>query len=138
MMNFRYPEYLWGFLLLLIPLFIHLLRFRKQQVLRFPGVYKLISLLKETQSTRNLNYYLLLANRLLLFTALILAFAQPSCRSQSAQGHSQFSSVGVLWDVSPSMFQADANGQIPIENAKKNALKWLKTIPESASIYWID
>ncbi len=138
MMNFRYPEYLWGFLLLLIPLLIHLLRFRKQQVLRFPGVYKLISLLKETQSTRNLNYYLLLANRLLLFTALILAFAQPSCRSQSAKGHSQFPSVGVLWDVSPSMFQADANGQIPIENAKKNTLKWLKTIPELATIYWID
>ena len=138
MMYFRYPEYLWGFLLLLIPLLIHLLRFRKQQVLRFPGVYRLISLLKETQSTRNLNYYLLLANRLLLFTTLVLAFAQPSCHSQLAEDNSQFSTVGVLWDVSPSMFETDAKGQIPIENAKKNALKWLKSIPESASIYWVD
>jgi hypothetical protein len=101
-------------------LLIHLLRFRKQQVLRFPGVYRLISLLKETQSTRNLNYYLLLANRLLLFTTLVLAFAQPSCHSQSAEDNSQFSTVGVLWDVSPSMFETDAKGQIPIENAKKN------------------
>lgn len=138
MMSFRYPEYLWGLLLLLIPLLIHLLRFRKQRVLRFPGVYRLVSLLKETQSTRKFNYYLLLANRLLLFTAIIMAFAQPTCKSQNDTISANEPSVGIIWDASPSMWEVDSKGVIPAERAKKSALKWLKMLPEAASIYWLD
>jgi len=138
MISFGYPEYLWGFLLLLIPILIHLLRFRKQQVLKFPGVYRLISLLKETQSTRKFNYYILLTNRLLLFSALVMAFAQPSCQSQSDSIPSNEPSVGIIWDATPSMWEADANGVIPAERAKNSVLKWLKMLPESASIYWLD
>ncbi len=138
MMSFRYPEYLWGFLLLLIPLLIHLLRFRKQQVLKFPGVYRLVSILRETQSTRKVNYYLLLANRLLLFLAVIMAFAQPTCKSPNHSISTNEPSVGIIWDASPSMWEIDAKGIIPAERAKKAALKWLKMLPEEAPIYWID
>jgi len=136
MMSFRYPEYLWGLLLLLVPILIHLLRFRKQQVKKFPGVFRLVALLKETQSKQNLKHYILLLNRLLLLIALVMAFAQPSC--QKEKGINPHTNIGVLWDASPSMWEPGAKGEVPIETAKIATLKWLKSLPESASIFWLD
>ena len=138
MMRFQHPEYAWVFLLLLVPLLVHLLRFRKQQTRYFPGVFRLVSLLKETQSTNKIKHYLLLANRLLLVFALAWIFAQPTCQNVSTNSDSQTANLGVIWDASPSMWEADALGQIPIERAKIQALNWLKQLPETRTIYWVD
>ncbi len=137
-MQFRYPEYSWTFLLLLIPVLIHVLRFRKQQVRYFPGVFRLVSLLKETKSTRNIKQYLLLLNRLLLVFLIAWSFSQPSCSSQDFKLKADDPQLGILWDASPSMWEADAKGLIPVELAKKSALINLKSLPENAQIYWID
>ena len=136
MVSFRYPEYLWGLLLLLVPILIHLLRFRRQQIKHFPGVFRLIALLKETQSTRNLKHYLLLLNRLLLLFALVMVFAQPTCNNKI--GTNSNLNLGIIWDASPSMWAPAENGEIPIEVAKIATLKWLKSLPESAFVFWLD
>lgn len=138
MMRFQHPEFAWVFLLLLVPILVHLLRFRKQQTRYFPGVFRLISLLKETQSTNKIKYYLLLANRLLLVFALAWVFAQPTCQNIPSNSANETTSLGVIWDASPSMWEADALGQVPIERAKIQALNWLKQLPETSSIYWVD
>ncbi len=136
MVSFRYPEYLWGLLLLMVPILIHLLRFRRQQIKHFPGVFRLIALLKETQSTRNLKHYLLLLNRLLLLFALVMVFAQPTCNDKI--GTNSNLNLGIIWDASPSMWAPAENGEIPIEVAKIATLKWLKSLPESAFVFWLD
>ncbi len=137
-MQFRYPEYSWAFLLLVIPILIHLLRFRKQQVRYFPGVFRLVSLLKETKSTRNIKQYLLLLNRLLLVFLIAWSFSQPSCTPQKINPKAHDRDWGIIWDASPSMWEPDANGLIPIELAKKSALSRLKSLPENTRFYWVD
>lgn len=138
MMRFQHPEFAWVFLLLLVPILVHLLRFRKQQTRYFPGVFRLVSLLKETQSTNKVKHYLLLLNRLLLVFALAWVFAQPTCQNPRTNPDGQKVNLGVIWDASPSMWEADALGQVPIERAKIQALNWLKQLPETQSIYWVD
>jgi hypothetical protein len=80
----------------------------------------------------------LLANRLLLVFALAWVFAQPTCQNVSTDSNSQTANLGVIWDASPSMWEADALGQVPIERAKIQALNWLKQLPETRTIYWVD
>lgn len=134
-MHFKYPEHTWIFLLLLIPVLIHLLRFRKQKKLLFPGVFRLVSLLKETQSTHQLKQYIVLLNRVLIIGVISLLFTEPSCKPKGAPAKNQ---LGVIWDSSPSMWEPDASGKIPAERMKSTALSWLKQLPENTEIIWLD
>lgn len=76
-MQFKYPELLWALFLLLIPIFIHLFQLRRFQKTPFTNVQMLQKVISKTRKTRNLKKWLLLFTRLLLFTFVILAFAQP-------------------------------------------------------------
>ncbi|QXP52750.1 BatA domain-containing protein [Cellulophaga sp. HaHa_2_1] len=76
-MHFKYPEILWGLFLLLIPILIHLLQLRRFKKTAFTNVKMLQQVVAESQKSRSLKKWLLLLTRMLLFTTLIIAFAQP-------------------------------------------------------------
>lgn len=83
-MQFKHPELLWALLLLLIPLFIHLFQLRRFKKTPFTNVKLLQKVVVESRKSNTLKKWLLLFTRLLLLTALILAFAQPFFAEETA------------------------------------------------------
>ncbi len=84
-MQFKYPEILYALLLLLIPIFIHLFQLRRFEKIAFTNVAFLKKVVLQTRKSSKLKKFLILLSRLGLFTALIIAFAQPFF-SNSKQG----------------------------------------------------
>ncbi|MBL7885767.1 MAG: BatA and WFA domain-containing protein [Flavobacterium sp.] len=76
-MQFKHPEFLYFLFLLVIPILVHLFQLRKFKKELFTNVKFLKELAIQTRKSSKLKKYLLLATRLLLLTAMILAFAQP-------------------------------------------------------------
>ncbi len=76
-MQFKHPELLYALFLLLIPIIVHLFQFRKFQKEAFTNVAFLKEVAIQTRKSSQLKKWLALLARLLLFTALIFAFAQP-------------------------------------------------------------
>ncbi|HBK72072.1 MAG TPA: hypothetical protein DDZ39_10540 [Flavobacteriaceae bacterium] len=76
-MQFKHPEILYALFLLIIPILIHLFQLRRFQKVAFTNVKFLKELELQTRKSSKLKKILILCSRLLLFTALILAFAQP-------------------------------------------------------------
>lgn len=76
-MQFKHPEFLYFLFLLVIPILVHLFQLRKFKKELFTNVKFLKELAIQTRKSSKLKKYLLLATRLLLLTALIIAFAQP-------------------------------------------------------------
>ncbi len=83
-MQFKYPELLWALLLLLIPVLVHLFQLRKFKKTAFTNVSLLKKVRAQTRKSRTLKKWLLLVSRILLFTAVILSFAQPYWASETA------------------------------------------------------
>ena len=76
-MRFVYPEFLYAFLLLAVPIIIHLFNFKRYKIVYFSSLRFLQKVDEQTKSTQKLKHLLLLALRLLAFSALVLAFVQP-------------------------------------------------------------
>lgn len=76
-MQFKNPEFLYALLLLLIPIIIHLFQLRRFQKVDFTNVAFLKSVTIQTRKSSQLKKWLTLLTRLLLLTAVIIAFAQP-------------------------------------------------------------
>lgn len=76
-MKFVNPTFLYFFLVLLIPIVIHLFNLKKYKTLYFSNIYFLRRINEQTKSTQKLKHLLALLMRLLAISALILAFAQP-------------------------------------------------------------
>ncbi len=76
-MQFKHPEILYALFLLLIPIIIHLFQLRKFEKVIFTNVQFLKKIELKTRKSSRLKKLLVLISRLLLFTALIFAFAQP-------------------------------------------------------------
>ena len=83
-MQFKYPEVLWALLLLLIPIIIHLFQLRRFRKTAFTNVRLLEKVVAQTRKSRSLKRWLLLFTRLLMITALVLAFAEPFVASENA------------------------------------------------------
>lgn len=76
-MRFLYPEVLFAFAALVIPILVHLFRLRPVKKEWFTNVAFLKRLEVQTQRVSKLKKRLLLASRLLMLSAIILAFARP-------------------------------------------------------------
>ncbi|QBA64266.1 BatA domain-containing protein [Muriicola soli] len=83
-MLFKYPQFLWFLWLLLIPIFIHLLQLRRFRPTPFTNVRLLQRVQAKSQKSQSLKRWLLLLTRMALFTALIIAFAQPFTANPTA------------------------------------------------------
>ena len=76
-MQFKNPEILYFLFLLILPILVHLFQLRRFKRQEFTNVKLLKELQIQTRKSATIKKWLLLVNRLLLLTALILAFAQP-------------------------------------------------------------
>ena len=83
-MQFKYPELLWGLLLLLIPVLIHLFQLRRFKKTPFTNVKLLKKVQAASRRSKTLKKWLLLITRVSLLAALVFAFAQPFFASSSA------------------------------------------------------
>ncbi|MEN9980718.1 MAG: hypothetical protein RL542_505, partial [Bacteroidota bacterium] len=76
-MQFKHPEILYFLFLLAVPILVHLFQLRRFKKEYFTNVRFLKALTIQSRKSSKIKKWLLLATRLLLVTALILAFAQP-------------------------------------------------------------
>ena len=81
-MQFKSPEILYALFLLVIPILIHLFQLRKFQKTAFTNVTFLKNAIIQTRKSSQIKRWLILLVRLLLYTAIILAFSEPY-RSQN-------------------------------------------------------
>jgi len=82
-MLFKHPSVLYALFALLIPIIIHLFKLRKFQKVAFTNVAFLEKIKLQTRKSSQLKKWLVLTSRLLLFTSIILAFAEPYLPSES-------------------------------------------------------
>lgn len=125
-MQFKYPELLWALFLLLIPIFIHLFRLRRFKKTPFTNVKLLQKVVSESRKSNTLKKWLLLMTRLLLFSALILAFAQPFLANTKALAAKE---TVIYLDNSFSMWAKQVDETL-INNAVQGLLK---SIPENST-----
>lgn len=76
-MQFKHPEILYFLGLLIIPILVHLFQLQKFKKTVFTNVAFLQKIAHETRKSSQLKKWLILATRILLFTAVIIAFSQP-------------------------------------------------------------
>ena len=76
-MQFQNPSVLYFFALLIIPILIHLFQLQKFVKVPFTNVAFLQKLVQQTRKSSRIKKWLILATRLLLFSAILLAFSQP-------------------------------------------------------------
>lgn len=118
-MLFKHPELLWALFLLLIPIFIHLFQLRRFKKTSFTNVKILKKVVAESRKSKSIKKWLLLVTRLLLLTALILAFSQPFFPGKSALKNNE---IVIYLDNSLSM-QAKMGAATLLENRVQELLK---------------
>ncbi|TNF49660.1 MAG: hypothetical protein EP305_02185 [Bacteroidetes bacterium] len=128
-MRFVYPEFLWAFAALSVPVVIHLFNFRRYKTLYFSSLKFIKKVDQETRSTKNLKHLLVLAARLLMISSLILAFAQPyiPVKDQLNGGKNV---VCIYLDNSFSMTAKGTEGEL-ISEARETARKIIERSPDN-------
>lgn len=76
-MQFKHPEILYFLALLIIPILVHLFQLQKFVKVPFTNVAFLQKLVQQTRKSSRVKKWLILANRILLFSAILFAFSQP-------------------------------------------------------------
>lgn len=105
-MQFKNPEILYFLFLLVIPVLVHLFQLRRFKKEYFTNVKLLKELSIQSRKSASIKKYLLLATRLLLLTALIIAFAQPFFEAKDSQ-----SKNNELFIIVDNSFSMQAKGQ---------------------------
>ncbi|NJB35522.1 BatA domain-containing protein [Croceivirga sp. JEA036] len=125
-MQFKYPELLWGLLLLIIPILIHLFQLRKFKKTAFTNVAMLQKVQANSRKSNLLKKWLLLVTRLLLLGCLVIAFAQPFLANKKAMTTQE---IVVYIDNSFSMQAKDGS----ISLLEKAVQEFIQNLPEKAS-----
>ncbi|REE82070.1 putative membrane protein (TIGR02226 family) [Lutibacter oceani] len=118
-MQFKHPEILYALLLLIIPIIVHLFQLQRFIKVPFTNVKFLKNIEQQTRKSARLKKWLVLASRLLAFTTLIIAFAQPyfSKFNTTLNYNTTF-----YLDNSFSMQAKGANGEL-LKNAAQNIIE---------------
>jgi hypothetical protein len=119
-MQFQHPELLWGLLLLIIPILVHLLRLRRFRKTQFTNVRILQRIFAESNKSSQVKRWLLLLSRLGLLASLVFAFCQPYKKSDTAELHKD---IIVYLDNSLSM-QARQNNTSLLQYAVQEILQF--------------
>ncbi len=126
-MRWHHPEVLWGLLLLVVPIIIHLFHFRRSRRVFFSNVALLRELRRRTQRVRHLRHLLALAARLLAVGALIVAFAGPYFPGEIGKSaHTE--RITLFLDNSWSMSYSPRHIAL-FDRARRKALEVLNTLP---------
>lgn len=126
-MQFKHPEILYFLFLLVIPILVHLFQFRRFKKEYFTNVKLLKEIQIQTRKSKSIKKWLLLATRLLLLAALIIAFAQPFFNAKDAQNKEN--KLVILLDNSFSMQAKGAKGEL----LKRSVQELLENISENQS-----
>ncbi|MBZ9728954.1 BatA domain-containing protein [Salegentibacter sp. JZCK2] len=127
-MEFKQPELLYALFLLLIPLAVHLFQLRRFQKEDFTNVKFLKKVIRQTRKSSRLKKWLVLATRMLMLSALILAFAQPYFPAENPEAAS--SNKVIFLDNSYSMQASGQNGEL-LSAAIQDLIK---NLPENEEI----
>ena len=76
-MQFKNPEILYFLALVIIPILVHLFQLQKFIKVPFTNVAFLQKLVQQTRKSSRIKKWLILATRMLLFSAILFAFSQP-------------------------------------------------------------
>jgi len=122
-MQFANPLILWGLLLLVVPVIIHLFNFRRYRKVFFTNVRQLQEITIKTRRNARLKNLLILLMRMLATAALVIVFAAPYKIDKNKQtgAPSDRKIVSVFVDNSFSMELSDGNVSL-LEVAKARAL----------------
>jgi hypothetical protein len=132
-MKFEYPAFLFGFFLLVIPIIIHLFNFRRYKTIYFSSIRFLKQIDEETRSTQRLKHILVLISRLLLFSALILAFAQPYIPVDETAAEGSQPALAIYVDNSFSMSLQGTAGEL-LSEAREQARQMIENASEETLI----
>jgi hypothetical protein len=124
-MQFKHPEILYFLFLLVVPILVHLFQLRRFKKEYFTNVRFLKALTIQSRKSSQIKKWLLLATRLLLLTALILAFAQPFS-STNERSKSQ-KELYIILDNSYSMQAKGKKGEL----LQRAVQELLETAPET-------
>ena len=124
-MQFKHPEILYFFFLLVIPILVHLFQLRRFKKEYFTNVFFLKQLSIQTRKSSKIKKWLLLATRLLLLTAIIIAFAQPFFKAKDSKNSSD--EMYIVLDNSYSMQAKGQKGEL----LKRAVQELLENIPEN-------
>lgn len=113
------PYFLYAFLALAIPIFIHLFSLQRHKTIYFSNLAFLKQINQKKSNITKLQKLFLLLIRLMLLSALILAFSEPYL-SDKEEAISDKKIVGIYIDNSFSMNATNDKGVL-IEQAKNNA-----------------
>lgn len=129
MLSFLNPALLVASLAALVPLIIHLFSRRRVKVIEFSSVRHLQSMQKRQVRRIQIRQWLLLATRMLLVLAIVLAFARPTLQSGSIGSHASVSAV-IIVDNSASMNRFVSDGNL-FEIARQRTDELLATFSQA-------
>jgi hypothetical protein len=124
-MQFLFPGFLFSFVLLAIPILIHLFNFRRYKRIVFSDIRFLRELTQQNKKQQTVKHYLILAARILALSALILSFAQPFIPTDNTNQSAGGKRVNIYVDNSPSMEAMAGNGNL-FNLAKENAIRLME------------
>ena len=124
-MQFKHPEILYFLFALVIPILVHLFQLRRFKKEYFTNVQFLKELSIQTRKSSKIKKWLLLTTRLLLFTALIFAFAQPFFKAKDSKNLSN--DMFIVLDNSYSMQAKGNKGEL----LKRAVQELLENTPEN-------
>ncbi len=110
-MKWVYPEFLFALLVLVIPILIHLFHFRKYKTIYFSSIAFVKSVEQQQKNPRKIKHLLILIARVLAFTCLVVAFAQPYFPHSDAS-KKDIQLIGVYIDNSFSMSRIGGQGEL--------------------------
>ncbi len=105
-MQFKHPEILYFLFLLVIPILVHLFQLRRFKKEYFTNVRFLKELSIQTRKSSKLKKWLLLATRLLILAALVIAFAQPFFKAKDSNNI-----TNEMYIILDNSFSMQAKGQ---------------------------
>ncbi|MFO7617016.1 MAG: BatA domain-containing protein [Bacteroidales bacterium] len=127
-MTFQQPAFLYGLFLLIIPLVIHLLNFRKSKTIYFSSLRFIEEVQTTNRNRKRIQDLLLLILRMLTIALIVLSFARPEIRSGGNQPGQARSLSAIIIDNSPSM-NLTVNGEVLLALAKERARQIIKSYP---------
>ena len=116
-MRFVDPYFLYALILVVLPILIYFLQFRRYKTIYFSQVSLLKSIKKETKKKNDIKQLLILAARILAIAFLVLSFSRPYIPNISASLASGQQFVGIYVDNSFSMNRMEQTGSL-LEQAK--------------------
>jgi len=125
-MKFADSSFLYALALVVIPILIHFLHFKRYKTVYFSQVSFLKTLLNESRKKNNLKQLIMLLCRIFTIAAIVIAFAQPYIPLNSTAKLSTENTVGIYIDNSFSMNSQGERG-ILLEAAKAKAIDLAKS-----------